>query len=249
MDPVVLLLLVGGGVFLLFQSGILNVSVSGSAPPPNYIPPSQAVNGDQANQTEDQALNGVASGVATGLSYVPVVGKALASAFTSVYNSIMAGHIQRTKEAKDENSSLTAAVPQWDSDIHNIINAYNLGSLSAAQVKQLLDVAWQNYWKITGPHIQPGRNGCQSGSIPKSVADKQYPGMKQCSGDWGAACCVAYADLANSVNNIVAALNATEQTGKPQTASVLAVFASKYGGINRPAYTLSIRKSTAIFKL
>jgi hypothetical protein len=246
MDPTLLVLLIAAGGFVAWKAGFFNFQAGGDIGDV-YIPPSQTFSGAGANQEEDQALNAGANAVSTGLQYIPVVGKALASAFTSIYNSIMAGHIQRTKEAKDENSSLTAAVPQWDKDIKTIVQGYNSGGLSAAQVVQLFGVARANYWAITGPHIQPGRNGCQTGSIPKDVADKQFPGMKQCTGDWGAACCVCYADLDNSFNNMKAALAITEKSGKAATANILAVFPSKYGGISRPAYTVTFKKNVSVF--
>lgn len=129
---------------------------------------------------------------------------------------------------------MAQAVPGWDQAVTQIVNAYNNGQLTAAQVGQAIDAIWQNYWSEVGPQIQPGRNGCQSGQVTQPST------VSFCGGTtYGAACCVGYDDLKNSNNNMKFAVQQADNTGKPTPAAILAVFASKYGGINRPAYTVT----------
>ena len=61
---------------------------------------------------------------------------------------------------------------------------------------------------------------------------------------YGASCCVGYDNLDNSSIYMLQALAKAEASpGTPQSAKVVAVFASKYGGINRPQYTVTFRKN------
>jgi hypothetical protein len=95
--------------------------------------------------------------------------------------------------------------------------------------------------------IQPGRNGCNNGAnCPPSVnpssdsSTATVAAANYCSGSIGAACCVGCADLALSVSNLQWAVKQVAKTGQPQTAFIQTVFASKYGGANRPAYLVNL---------
>lgn len=167
------------------------------------------------------------------LNAIPVVGPAVAAVANVLTASLKAASQQRAKQATTENAAVALAVPGWDQAIAQIVAAYNNGSLSAAQVSQLIAQAWANYWSEVGPKIQPGRNGCQSGAVT------QPKGVSFCGGaSYGAACCVGYDDLKNSNNNMNFAVNNAANTGKPTPAVILGVFASKYGGITRQQYTV-----------
>lgn len=243
--------------FFIFKSGILNSLNLGSTgltgagvvqPPPTIAVLPQA--------TSTQDLSNVAQGVSTGISsvtsifsktsnLVPVIGPAISAAFNLIAGSLIAASQKRAKEARTENAAVAAAIPGWDQAVSQIVAAYNNGSISAVQVDSLLSTIMANYWNETGPQIQPGRNGCNAGAnCPPSVAPNSGSatnagGNNYCSGNIGAACCVGCADLQLSVDNMEWAVANASKTGRPTTAFIQVVFASKYGGVNRSSYNVT----------
>jgi hypothetical protein len=252
MDPLtlIILLIVGyflysGGVFSSLGFGPLG-GMGGVAPPPSGIP-SAPLPVDPTSQIGEQYAQ---TGVSNALGLVPVVGPALSQAFNAIVGSLKKASDLRRKQAISENVAVANAIPGWDSAMYQINKGYNNGSLTAGQVSQLVDLIWNNYWQEVGPVIQPGRNGCQSGSMSKQEADQRFPGILQCSDkSWGAACCVGYADLANGAASVKAAVATTDNTGKPTPAYIPSVSASKYGGVNRAAYTLTFTRPSGMFGL
>lgn len=213
-------------------------------PPSNsvVVPPAivaQSTAG-QTIQTEQATL----AAANAGLNAIPVVGAALVPLVNVVENALFSASKARAAQATTENAAVALAVPGWDQGVKQVVTLYNAGSLSASQVVGLLQQLMANYFMEVGPKIQPGRNGCQSGAITKAQADQQFPGLDQCSGDWGGACCVGYASLWNSVNNMTYAVNLAANTGKPTPAVVIQVNASKYGGVNRAQYTVVFTPNT-----
>jgi hypothetical protein len=101
---------------------------------------------------------------------------------------------------------------------------------------QLLSAIMANYWQEVGPVIQAGRNGCQGGAIAP-----QFPiPVNYCEGSIGAACCVGFADLQTGANNVEWAINQNQNTKKPTPALIPQIYGSKYGGIARVAYTVTL---------
>jgi hypothetical protein len=222
----------GGLTSLTGQSGQINT------PPRGYIVP------PALNTTTSQEFGVASSAAQTALSYaqgalqtagsslagaIPIVG----SAINTLIGFFAAQSAKRASEARDENSAVAQAVPGWDQAVTYIVNAYNAGQISSSGVGQALDAIWQQYWSEVGPVIQPGRNACQSGAVT------QQTGVSFCGGAYGAACCVGYDSLKNSNVNMKYAVQQADNSGKPTPASILPVFASKYGGINRPGYTVT----------
>lgn len=245
-------------VFLLLKSNLLSsfgVSTplaSGQPAPASFVPAPQTVaptyNPSNVSQIGADINSGV--GIATtALKAVPIVGQALSAVVQTLTQIFAQASAKRAKQAVNENTAVAAAVPGWDQSMLQIQTNYNNGGLTKAQAFTLVDLAWANYWNECGPQIQPGRNGCQGGQMPKAQADQQFPGLAQCSGSWGAACCVGYADLANGANSIKAALTQTDNTGSPAVAIIPAVFASKYGGSNRAQYTLTFVRPSSVFSI
>lgn len=210
--------------------------------------PPQAV-GVQATTTANAGTFTAIKTANLALNAIPVVGPALSAVAQALTSWLQAQSQKRAKEAIDENTAVAAAVPGWDQAMYQIQTNYNNGGLSAAQATALVDLAWTNYWQECGPKIQPGRNGCQGGTMSKQQADTQFPGLKQCSGSWGAACCVGYSDLANGAASVKAAIAQTDNNGAPAVANIPAVFGSKYGGANRPQYTLTFVRPSSAFTL
>src|SRR5208282_2230820 len=193
-----------------------------------------------------KALSTSLTGATSSISQsIPIIG----AAFSAIASILIAQSQARAKAAQSENTAVAAGVPGWDSAVATVIAEYNTqanGGLSVSQAQALLQTVMGNYWNEVTPQIQSGRNGCRSGancppsSNPSSSMSYNAGGNNYCSGDIGAACCVGCADLQLSMDNINWALLQSAKTGMPQTAFVQVVDASKYGGVNRPAYTVSI---------
>jgi hypothetical protein len=152
--------------------------------------------------------------------------------------SLLAGHELRAKQAKNENSAVNIGVSSFDSDLKQILAAYKAGQIDASGVAQAAPYALQGYWTIVGPQLQPGRNGCSTGS----TCPIETPGQQPCTGSIGAGCCVACYQLSPGLmgpNGVLAAIAGQSQSTKgPFVAEIPQVFGSSYGASNRGAYTL-----------
>jgi hypothetical protein len=127
--------------------------------------------------------------------------------------------------------------------VANVLTS-SLKAASAARAKQAttenaaVALAVPGWDQAIAQIVAAYNNGGLSAS--QTVTLTQPSGVSFCGGTtYGAACCVGYDDLKNSNNNMVYAVNQAANTGKPTPAVILAVFASKYGGINRPQYTVT----------
>lgn len=187
-----------------------------------------------------QTGTGVALPFLAPAAAVPIVGGIIA-AVGAIAGSLLAASAKRAAEAKDENSAVTSAVQHVDQGLQQVFSAANAGTIDANGALQLLDQIKQQYWQIVGPHVQPGRNGCQSGAaIPSRPADNTcgsiaYQGCNNSS--WGAGCCVASV-IYKSLDNAAFVL---QQGGG--TVKVCKLFPSKYGFPGREAYTITYTPS------
>lgn len=249
---------VSGGGANLGPSTVLQTPTGPVAEPINttYVPPQpfnpqpfQAASGltSQATQAATSAASnacqgsGGSGGACSAATAIPIAGAAI----QAIIGLFMAQSQKRAAEARDENSAIAAAVPQWDQWIQQIVNAYNNGQITASDVSTGLDSAIANFWAICQPHVQPGRGGCfLNGQFWTQAQAHQYYDSHGGNppSDWGGSCVVAYADLGNSVENMNYAVGVNWNTNKPTPAQVLAVYPSKYGGISRPAYTVTFAK-------
>jgi len=259
-------ILILGGLFLLYeflmqQQQIARLTQGGSTAAPLPLPGYQSVSAQIAGNT---AMIG--SGVAVGLQgaqmglsaagsslagAVPIVG----AAFSAIFGALMAASAKRAAQARNENSAVVQGVLGWDKGVAQVVAAYNAGQLTLAEVQQFLmapqvtdnvpsgqGALWTMFWQEVGPQVQPGRNGCHSG------ADTQPPAVSFCTGNkaYGAGCCVAYDDLKNSsIALLKAAAQADANPGTAVSAQTFSVYASKYGGVNRPGYTVTFKKPAA----
>lgn len=234
MDPITIILLIVVGYLLLQSGGLSNLGIGGSSSYSVQPPP-------QGTTVAAQPFNAVPETLAAkAATAIPVVGGFI----SSIIGSFTAASQQRAAQARDENSAIAVAVPQWDQMVSQIVAAYNRGQVTNADVQKGLYASMDLYWSIVQPHVQPGRDGCLPGGVPVTQAQqlKSNPGMKACGGSWGGGCCVAYADLWASIANMLTAVNQNWNTGKPAPAVVVATYASKYGGIARPQYTVTFAK-------
>jgi hypothetical protein len=180
----------------------------------------------------------VGAGTAWGAAAGPI--GAGVGAIVGIIAGLMAGHELRAKQAKNENAAVNLGVPGFDQGLRQIQQAYIAGKISAADVQQAVGVLLQNFWQEVAPNIQPGRNGCNSGS--SCPPDTSAAGKQPCAGNIGAACCVGCYPLTESItgqSGVLAALSgqSTSKNG-PTKAEIMAVGASKYGTSYRAPYTL-----------
>lgn len=253
--PIVLLLLGGVVVFTVLEKRHQGISASLSISPdapriaPPTIQPALLPSGSFIDTHASQLTSaGISAGEQVGEDFaqagsniakaIPIVGTVIGA----IAGSLLAAHQRRKAEATDENSAMAKGVADVDQHIAAAFNYLNAGRISESQALALLDQAWANYWDIVVPHIQPGRNGCNSGrSIPPyrggGVGSGGFTGTTQnayygCGTrkDWGAGCCAGNVLNASLQNCRWAIAN----PGKP--APVFKLFADKYGFPGRDAY-------------
>jgi hypothetical protein len=246
MDPLTLVVLLVAGYFA-YSSGILaqygigpsGVASQGGPPVISVAPNTSAIQGSE------QTAQATTTGVATGLSLIPVAGPAIGAAFKALSSVLLAASAARAKAATTENAAVAAGLPGWDTAVGQIANAYNSGQITAPQAQTLFAQTLANFWAEVTGKIQAGRNGCNYGANcppsanPSSDQSTAITGANTyCSGSIGAACCVGCADLALSVSNLTWAVGYAAKTGQSQAAFIQTVYASKYGGANRAAYNV-----------
>lgn len=230
-----LLLLVAVVAVVLLSRGA--VAYATNQPPPPII---------TAGPTSSQA--GIAGQVAAGTaiaqaaSAIPVVGGAL----SSIINGLDAAHIQRAKEATNENVAVDNFIPGFDNYITQVVNAYNNGAATAAQAISMLDTLWHYYWQEVTPVIQPGRNGCNGGaSIDYSPGHPPTESVSQsCSGSWGAACCIGVQVIGSGIGRLQQVIAAVD-AGPPGTSAqsgIPPVVAGNYSNFTRAAYKVTVTK-------
>jgi hypothetical protein len=239
----------GAGASIVNQTATTQVAATPVTAAASPVVSTQAIATSGAEiQTATVASTKVASAVASSLgastsiaSAIPVVGAAVAA----IASILIAASEKRAAEAKNENSAVAAAVPGWDTAITQIATAFNNGTISYLGAQQLFAQALKNYWSEVTPQIQSGRNGCNGGNscpgVPNPSSDQNTgttASSSYCSGNIGAACCVGCADLNLSTDNLNWAVAQAAKTGVQQNAFVQVVFASKYGGVNRPSYNV-----------
>lgn len=156
---------------------------------------------------------------------------------SSLLGSLLGGMAKRKAQATNENQAENVAVQGWDSDLAAIASAYNNGTVNAAEAQQAVMQAWQNFWNVVTPHIQPNRNGCNSGSnCPHLASSPNYEPANYCSGNIGGSCCIGCGSIQKSRDNFLAVLQAGSGT-----VQVLKVYGNpKYGSNDREAYTITL---------
>ena len=187
--------------------------------------------------TASSALESAAAGAAQGAKFGPIgaaIG-AIAGAIAGIFGS----HAARAQSAKTEDAAMNEGVAAFDKALKALNAALKSGQIDA---NGALQVAQQNivpgYWTVVAAKIQPGRNGCNTGSsCPPGT-----PGKNPCQGNIGAACCVGCYDLMQSLSNpdgVFAALaGQSVHPAGPYVSRLAPVNSSKYGGQARSEYTL-----------
>jgi hypothetical protein len=191
----------------------------------------------------------IASSAATGSAWGAWAGPIGAGVGVAIglIAGLLAAHAMRVKQAKDENSAVNLGLSGFDSDLRTIQSDYSAGKVDAATAEQAVQVAYQNYWSLVTPHIQPARNGCSGGS--SCPPDTSAQGKQPCKGNIGAACCVGCYQIYPTVygpGGVLAAFaGQSTSSGGPYVADIHPVYGSKYGAKARAAFTLNFQSPAA----
>lgn len=180
---------------------------------------------------------------------VPIVG-GIVAAVGAIAGALMAASAKRAAEAKDENSALNSAVQHVDQGIAQVFQALNSGQIQPQDAISLLGQIKQQYWSIVTPHIQPGRNGCNSGSgipimtgvaagdpVPSPSPYYGCPDSGSFNKSWGASCCAG-----STIHQAIANCIYVIQKGGG-TANIPKLFPSKYGFAGRAEYNVNYAPS------
>jgi hypothetical protein len=187
------------------------------------------------------------SSVAQAANAIPVAGPIISTAINAILGPLLGASKARAQAATNENAAVAGLIPQFDQQIAAIFAAVNNGTLTPAQASTAMDQVIAAYWVNVTPHIQAGRNGCNSGaSMPSftgSNAGAQQGGAcgvngyYGCTGmsSWGAACCVGSTLMASVAN--LKWLLAQPAGGSAQVCQIIGN--AKYGGASRAGYRVS----------
>lgn len=170
----------------------------------------------------------------------PIAISAGINAASSIVGALLAGHVARLKGAKSENEAIPQVVSAFDADVQQIVAAYNNGSISGAQAVQVLQTVDAGIVSYLRKQVGPPGTAWSDTSGFAGKCDKT------CT----AGCCVYYGDLGPVISGLEIAMGGSGRWGvnDPRlsasttgvTVQVPQVFASKYGGVNRPGYTLTV---------
>ena len=159
---------------------------------------------------------------------------------TRLAGALFAAHTARLAAAKNENAAVAQIIAPFDQDVQQLAQLWNSGQVSPAQFIQFVqqvDTATYNYMKNL---------------VSKSgTAWSDTNGMAgKCDKTCTAACCVYYGDLGPVLSGMIVAAGGQGKWGPndPRISiqpggtviTVPEVFASKYGGIDRKGYTVTL---------
>lgn len=156
-------------------------------------------------------------------------------------------HSLRLKNAQSENAALANVVDAYDSDLQMIVSAVNSGQTDPATAIQALQQLDQNIYNYLRGSITV------NGAFRPGTAWDDATGVAgKCNKQCTAGCCVYFGDLGPPLSLAQVVLGGSggrwrrgdprllSQTSTGGTIQVPEVFASKYGGQDRPAYTITI---------
>lgn len=170
----------------------------------------------------------------------PALISGIAKAASSIAGALFAAHTARLKAAKTENAAVAQIIAPFDQDVQALAQLWNTGQVTPAQFIaycQQVDQATYNYMKNL---------------VSKSgTAWSDTNGMAgKCDKTCTAACCVYYGDLGPVLSGMITAAGGQGKwsANDPRISrqpggtviSVPEVFASKYGGIDRKGYTVTM---------
>ena len=161
-------------------------------------------------------------------------------------------HSARLKNATNENAAIAPTVDAFDADLQAIVSAYNGGLADAPTCIQALQQLDLNLYN----QMRSGTVGAGGGVLPGTAWDDGVGLSGQCNKSCTAGCCVYFNNYAYVLTLAQYAMGGSggrwgahwrpndghyHPTPNGATIDVSQVYASKYGGINRPGYTITVQ--------
>jgi len=158
-------------------------------------------------------------------------------------------HSVRLKDAKNENAAIPPVVAAFDADFAAIVDAYNNGQATAAdciQALQYVDATIQ-------ANLRNSITDASGNFLPGTGWNASVGVAGLCNKQCTAGCCVYHGDLGPPLSLAQVALGGPggawgrgdprlQLTATGGVIKVPAVFASKYGGQDRPGYTVTLAR-------
>jgi hypothetical protein len=232
-------------------TGVTQARTNGPIPGTTPPSPSTPINATTASIVSTAGATGLGfATMAASSAGVTALGAATlgVGAVIGIGLTLWMGHVQRAKNARDENAVLNQLVPAFSQSLLTEFDALNKKQVSPTTVLQDLEQIRQTYWGAiapyqtkTGQHTHPCAPLQQSdalntgeyapGCYPWISATKQTtPCDKSCT----AGCCVG----CDYVEPTICAAKAIIMNGGG-TIKTHAVGGSKYGYAGQPSFTLS----------
>jgi hypothetical protein len=188
----------------------------------------------------------VGSSAAKGFSLGGPIGGAVGALKGAVQATIneLLQHSLRLKNAKSENAAIPPVVAAYDGDLQAIVNAYNNGDASPQTCIAALQQLDANIYN----QLRSGTLTAGGAPIPGTAWDDATGFAGKCNKQCTAGCCVYFGDLGPPLSLAQIAMGGQGGrwgTNDPRwkgngVIEVPEVFASKYGGQDRPKYTITI---------
>lgn len=170
----------------------------------------------------------------------PVIIKGVAQLGAKLLGALLAAHKARLAGAKNENAAVAQVISPFDDFIKQAVQYYNTGQVSSADFINYVaqfDAKLYSYMKSFVGH-------------PGTAWDDATGMAGKCDKKCTAACCVYYGDLGPVLSNLITAAGGQGKWGAndPRLSmqaggaviQVPEVFASKYGGVDRKGYQITL---------
>jgi hypothetical protein len=138
------------------------------------------------------------------------------------------GHSVRLKDATNENSAATSAIPAFTQDVQEVVAAFNKGTLDAAEATSFLQQQQQAVYTFLKKQVGPAGTAWKEGG-------------GSCDKTCTVGCCLYYTFVNVVANRFYSILQAASY---PATLKLPQTFSSKYGYPGSPSLSLTINPPT-----
>ena len=170
----------------------------------------------------------------------PMIIKSVAQLGSKLLGALLAAHSARLAGAKNENAAVAQVISPFDDFVKQAVQYYNTGQASPTDFVNYVaqfDAKLYSYMKSFVGH-------------PGTAWDDTEGMAGKCDKKCTAACCVYYGDLGPVLSNLITAAGGQGKWGAndPRLSmqaggaviQVPEVFASKYGGVDRKGYSITL---------
>ena len=138
------------------------------------------------------------------------------------------GHSTRLKDATNENSAASSAIPAFTQDVQEAVSAFNAGTINATEAISFLQQQQQAIYAYLKKQVGPAGTAWTEGGTT-------------CNKTCTVGCCLYYTFVNVVAGRFYAILQATSY---PATLKLPQTFSSKYGYPGSPALTLTLNPPT-----